>query len=394
MINSASSSSLFNKIQIFLILLISFLMPMHIWIPELSLFCFLFWLLQGNWKSRFSSFDWKKNKVILFLLWGYFLYIAISTLFFGSFKLQFSELERRWALLIYPLFFIGTPQLKNNRKLIESILIFYVLGSLFISIYSLAIGNFSCFMPSKFLGNRIRFSNIIVLALAFSIYLSYRYKTQKKVLILLALAQAIYLFSIYTASSRSGIVAVAGLGILLLIFALHNKSLQLGNKIVLFIVVFATIYLLTTNDRMKKEIAHSPRSRIYKAALYSAKNGFEGFNYFVGFGKKRALIEFTDNLKRIGERLYDHPHNDFLSILLKRGFIGLFFFVSILGLAWYRGLKNRDFLILSFLFVFLVYHLFNGVFELRHDIYLFYYFYCLLIFYSDSCRNNSGIKEA
>ena len=103
-----------NRVQIGLLLLVSFLLPMHIWIPELSLFCFLFWLLQGSWKSRLLSCSFKENRTLLFFLWGYFFYIAMSVLFFEPLNLQFSELERRWSMLIYPLIFLGTPQLMNN----------------------------------------------------------------------------------------------------------------------------------------------------------------------------------------------------------------------------------------------------------------------------------------
>ncbi len=371
---------LFGKIQSLLLLLISLLLPMHIWIPELSLFCFLFWLLQGNWKFRITAYDWQKNRMIFFLLCGYFFYIVVSVLFFSPYKAQLSELERRWALAIFPLIFMGSPQLKSDRKLVDYILILYCLGAVCTSIYSLFRGDFSFFVPSVFLGNRIRFSTTIVLAMAILIYLSYKNRGKKWFLLFSAVFQFFYLFSIYTASSRSGIVATICLGVFVLIFFLLKKNLAIIYKVCLFILIFGVSYVLATNQRMSQDLVKSHRTNIYKSAFDTGLQGLRGVNFFVGMGAEASLDLFHQNLKKIGEQVYSHPHNDFFSIFLKRGIIGEFFFLLILGVAWCRGLKNKNFLLLSFLLISLIYHLFNGVFEIRHDIYLYYYFYCFFMF--------------
>ena len=372
----------FAGLKIFLLFLISFLMPLHIWIPELSLFCFLFWILQGDLGSKLCSFEWKENKKVLLLLWGYFLYIAVSVFFFDSFESQFSEIEKRWGIFIYPLIFLGTPQLRVNKKWFNLILLLFVLGVVVTASYALYVGHFTFFVPSVFLGNRIRFSNIVVLGLAFSIYLSYEYRSNKKFLLSMIFAQIIFVSSIYVASSRSGIVSVTALGVLVLIFALSNKYLLKKYKLILLIIVLVISYVLIKNERMKKNIVDSARARIYKAAFYSVRDGMNVGEFFIGKGEKEATKLLNYNLNKLGEKCYPHPHDDFLSILLKRGLFGLIFFIGILWIAWYKGVKNKDFLLLSCLLIFSVYHLFNGVFESRHDIYFFYYFYCLLMFCS------------
>ena len=104
-----------NRVQIGLLLLVSFYCLCIFGFLSYRYFvsCFGYYKEVGN--LDFCLVRLRKTEHFYFFYGVIFLYCNVCFVF-EPLNLQFSELERRWSMLIYPLIFLGTPQLMNNKK--------------------------------------------------------------------------------------------------------------------------------------------------------------------------------------------------------------------------------------------------------------------------------------
>ena len=388
-------SSIMQRLNFYFAVLLAFLMPLHYRIPEMSILLFFLYLLEGGFREKIYNSIFKKEKFIFFILIGYFVYIGLSILLFEPRTDQFFELERRWSLLIFPLIFLFPNNLFKNKKNIDLFLWAFVAGSIIIALYQIQNNpsiSFPNFVVSVHSANRIRFSFIIAFASVISFYflLYRRYNILLNLLLIYSIT--IFTLSIYISSSRSGIVALIVIFVVAAFLIIKSKNIHQFIKLLAILILSLFILFITKNPRLQKKLVYSPRHYIYKASFSAIKNNFSNLKtYLTGLGVKNADRTFQNELKTLNKPEFRHPHNDIFSITLKRGFLGLFFIVTILLYPIIKFFRTRNILLLFFFLVFSIHSSFNGIFEQRHDIYIFYYFYSILIFLE--FNNKTGTKN-
>ncbi len=401
----------------FMLIAIAFALPFHSYLFKLSSLAFVFWLLEGRYKEKLLSVTWKKNRIIVGVLISYLIYTFLSEYLHSGMKYGINASLKQFAILIYPLMFFAPNLLLKKTKNIRIILFSYVLGTLILSLYSIYLAKIS-YSPDSFLpiftfqkisltDTYLRFSIYVVWASAISCYLIYTSARKKLDIITFIISFIILTICIYIVGARSGIVAFVLTLIVMLFNIFKNfKQAKILKYICLVFIISISIFLANySNNSFKIKTYNAPRVIIYTGAIDTVlDNLFTPKQFLLGLGKKQSQVKLGENIQRVAierdssmyKRGFDgHPHNDFFSIILKRGFLGLLFIIFLSTIILIKLKKEKNILALLFCLVFGIYVTLSGLFEDTHDTCLFYFFYCMLIFleFNNLKLDDKSIKE-
>jgi O-antigen ligase len=394
-----------HKINYWTLLFFVFFLPLsESKLPPIMAFWLLTWLLEGDFKNRFKDFDHKYMFTVLciyFFLTFIFAFRATDNSY-GLFHVQ-----HKLSLIFYPLVFLGSNQMV--KKNLNKVLFAFVLGNLVAIFYDVAIAlisnttfeNGSYFIKywvypgheKELFWNLVSlrcnaFSYCYVSVLKhptyFSIYLTFsiciliylmKEKFLKKIWVKIAFACliAFFIFFIYLLQSRSGIISLVLVGIIIASIEMYKivkrKRLAFTISLALLLFIFFIFHSRINtaigkfyNTSMDNEAMalSDPDSRLqsWYASIQVIKE-----NFWLGTGSANLADELEKKYRQLGfngaasEKL--NCHNQYLESFAGLGVFGFLSLIFILCYSLIISIKNKNYL-LFFLFFLLA---FNFLFE-------------------------------
>ncbi|RLD63044.1 MAG: hypothetical protein DRJ01_04745 [Bacteroidetes bacterium] len=265
------NKKLFNKINFYLALIFSFCMPLYKdFLPYIIWFWAISWILEGDFKNKFSNFN---NKNILILLLVFYIFHAIGLLYSKNLDVGFFDLQVKFSIFLFPILLFGSNYLykKNYNKIFFA----FIFGNIAASLICIgfAFYNSISFVDSKLvLDSSIGWSSYFVYANIsifhhpsyFAMYLTfatailfYLFDYENKFSIIkykiFYIATVILFFvMIFLLSSRAGIISefIVLLGSLFIYTIKYKKILNSSLSFISISLLF--LFVINYNSRVKK----------------------------------------------------------------------------------------------------------------------------------------------
>lgn len=437
--------ALINKINFYLALLLAFWMPLYkdflpyiIWLWGIS------WILEGNFKKKFSNLN---NKNVLLLLLLFYIFHVISLAYSNNFKVGLFDIQVKFSIFLFPILLAGSNYLykKNYKKIFFSFVFGNIVASLICLIvafyHSISFVNHSIIFDSSigwssyFVYSHLAifqhpsyFAMYLVFATAILFYLfDYENKFNKIKYKLFYLSTVILFFiMIFLLSSRAGIISefVVLIGSFFIYIFKYKKLI---NSLVYFIFIcISFLFVFNNNFRMKsleKNISQTSKVSIYDSLKNkiqsSTKATILGNDDLVNKNEKSSKVE-TKNHNNIRIRIWNETyklikknffigtgagdiksalsgiyktdnnteakekhlnvHNQFLETFIGQGIIGVLMLIFILVIPLYRGLKNRNYLPIFFVLIVSLNFVFESMLNTISGVVFFAFFYSMLVF--------------
>ena len=349
----------FEKTYYYLILLFAFTLPLSR--ASVSLFITLLpllWLFEGNFKTKWIQI--KEEKSLLFL--SLFIFIIALSVFWTQ-NLQDALRPLRMLLYLTTAFVIATSL---NKKYIYPIITAFLYGMLISEIIAYGVyfelwqfkhatpQNPSPFMFHIDYSVFLAFTSILLL----NRLVSQRYKLKEKILI--ALFFITVTGNLFLSIGRTGQVAliVAIIVMSILHFRLSFKTLFLSS--VFLVLLYSLAYFSSPNFKARVSLAQDDISKIFHSN-YDSSWGIRALFWRttasiiqenplgVGIGDFKDATKFELQKQKYNTLIspqtkefmsHNHPHNQYLLILLESGIIGLIAFFTFL--FYFIKLKIED----------------------------------------------------
>jgi hypothetical protein len=168
------------------------------------------------------------------------------------------------------------------------------------------------------------------------------------------------------------------------------SNYKLANKFSLHGRVYQIVWELDMYLKGLDPTGHSVSQRI--EFLKCAFSVFEN-NVFFGVGTGDIRAEMKDGYKRIHSQLENLdflPHNQYMTMMIRYGFVGLCTIILSLALAVLLERKHRDFLVVVLFIVFFCSMINEDTLETQYGVFFFAFWGALLIF---ARGNETGTRE-
>ncbi len=323
---------------------------------------------QMSFSLSWLSTPWKKKQAQAFLVLGIpFLFLLISGIYSQDLMPWIDDIRVECIGLILP--FVALKVGKIPRKFIYLLQVLFIVACLVSSFYSLYVywthtssinSSISQGQHMPTLIDPLPFSLMLSYSFILSIVLFTRNKTQSRIwekLIYLALAIAFF-FILHFLAVRSGIVcAYAGLLCFLLIKLRQGFKKRYLIYFFLFLLVPVIAYVLIPSFKSKVNYTLYDWNQIdtRKAGYYSDSNRLISYNLGIKMLLDAPLIghgsgDIENMVDSYYMRYYPYvnkrirPHNQFLSIAIESGLIGLVAFLFSLLFPLAQGRWKSDIL--------------------------------------------------
>ncbi|MES2284329.1 MAG: O-antigen ligase family protein [Bacteroidota bacterium] len=416
---------LHSTIFFYLLILIVTTLPFFISINSIAIILLVInWLIEGNWKKKREMFLSSKYAIFCVI---FYLYHIIGLFYSANNSVGLFELEKKLALIIFPLVFATSVTL--NRKKIFIILYCFVTACfaavvicLSNAIYFSSIGDNSYFFYHK-LGSPIHFH-----AVYFSVYLGFaiciliyflqdKWETQSWTLkTMLIFLVTLFLFFLLLLSSKTVSISVLIITLLyLLVIMYKRKKIIIG---ILFFVLVPTLSVIMVkssgniqnrfNELSKENYFEVLKLDDYRGFQFTGgtirvaiwKSVFEILNeekawiFGVGTGDSQDLLTKKYMQKNIypGDGALGHigfidynAHNQYFQFLITLGVSGLFIFFFLLSYPIIHNPNNV--LQILFIFIFCTF-CFTESALCAHKGVVFYSFFNSLFFFGSYNKEN------
>lgn len=358
----------------------------------------------SNKKQGYEIFP--KNRVTLFFIMAsVYLFYMLSIISTENFFNYWKSLETSLSLLVIPLSFLLSDGIVT-KKSINYFKKVYLLG---VSLFSISCFSFILIFEDKYHPRGISDVNFIRLSLTkmplidthpiyASIYfgigiliLLSMYKTLKSYLSLPILI--LMLLGLSLLASKMAIIALVVILVLYIIYSIHpfwKKILSLVAS--LSIVALSIIYIPYLNFRFKELYSTNSYSEIDKYNSTSIRNAINSCafellesSWLVGDGIGDVQSELNECYESKSQVLLDgnyNSHNQYLSIWLGTGIIGLIAFLFMLFYNFRTAWRQKDLLFMAFLLFYMLNFLTENVLERQSGVILFAFMINLFGFYN------------
>jgi O-antigen ligase len=386
-----------NQVFVYSGALLAFCIPLSHKITALAIALFVFsWLLSGEWIKN-TQVVLKNSFFIIGIL--FFLIHLIGLIYSDNKPVGWFDIEVKLSLLLFPLVFLMSSVLIENKKLIFSIFVIgnimavlICLGTAFYNLYFKNINTFSysglsvIHHPAYF-ALYLCFSSAIILCQFYSKE-QLLYVSSKTVLVFILV---LFSIMIYMLSSKAGIISFFITLVLLSVLALKNKS---NRKIAIVIILLAgfqlwfsltqnirfqtvTTSVVTAESHMQTEESNAVRVLVWETTIDILKT-----NYVMGVGtgdikdvlmnkyKERNMIGALENKLNV--------HNQFLETWLGQGIAGITLLLLLFLLPLIVSIRNKDWLLLIFIVLMGFNFLFESMLNTQAGVVFFGFFYYYL----------------
>lgn len=388
----------------------------------IAILIFLNWLVEGNFKAKFSRLRQEPTRAVTFaLLIFFFLLHALSLLYSHNVADTLSNLECKMWFLLIPLSLLTVDSERLTNRRVENLLLLFLLSSACVVAINLAwsvvqwkqndFQNFyhyfyyvkvshllpnhpthpsylamyltvSSFITLYFLFLSQRFANasqaikfaFIVLLLLFSVFI-FLLQSKAGLLIYFPLLLGVGVYLLNRNKRRILVTISAVVAVLAISVAFLSFSSGYGNRLKLAYEDFFN----SDSETLDNQHGIGMRFAVWNSSLEVFK---EHFWLGVGAGDvvDYLLKAYEDeHLDLVVKKAYN-SHNQYLQTSVGLGILGLLSLVSILIWALILALRNRSFLLLLFVVVVALNLLVESMFETRAGADFFPLLYSILIF--------------
>ena len=398
--------SIENKISYYHLALFLILLPFDRFYSQLVLVSFLLHTLIHITKQRLRSMiSWKD-----LLLCSVFLLTVLGMAWSHDNAQALKDLQRQLAILLFPLLLsaTGLDLQRYKKKLltifgitcIASILYLYA-DAIHILLYNhLPLQNLfsSAFMNHNFsepIGMHATYMSLYV-ALAMASFLGFllqeKNKNNRKVYLA---AIAILSAGLLQLASRSVLIAMIVFIIVVLPFFIPDRKGRIRFIMITLIISIITFYGITKISSYKKryvaELKYDlteasanneimePRITRWRSALPLVKH-----SPFIGYGsgsEKRLLKEkYFENKLYTSYLLELNAHNQYLSLLIKTGMLGLIVFLFTLYTGFAAAWRGRDIVFVSFMILVSIVSFSENILDVNKGIFFYAFFFSFFVY--------------
>ena len=355
------------------------------------------------------------NLPFLLLNTGLFLTYFISLLYTNNLELGFKKLETALSILAFPLIFTFLPKviIQNLKSKLNIILNLLIASGVILVVTSFLIDlnnngfedNISSYIvrlqSSKTIYNidNMYRSFHIGIALLSSFVLLYRYSNPFKWLyaLVLILISSILLLII----SNKVIVAASFISLFAFAFLANTKKVISILALISGVLIAIAIYSPNLNGKItnlftiKKEHNAAISQQEVRDNLSNCTSKLLPDAGFFGYGigdAKEELLNCYNEIDSDLEALRFNTHNQYISIVLISGFLGLLLFVMFLLFNIVRSLNFKNYTAVVFIIFFTIVMFSENILE-RHDgVVPFAFILYLLLSFNYSHRRDNQIK--
>jgi len=397
------------------------LLPIYHWyLPPFMIAWGVFWILEFRTKIPEIKKISAKSKFLFILFLLLFVWQIIGMLYSDNSKDGWRNIVLRLSLFVFPVVLILPGEKIKNR--ITFLLQTFTLSTFLFLLICLGYALFRSisiqdgvlvFIPNPaeypwlnyFYGYELaifQHASYLSMYILFSVFIAieaYFDNTIKKKNRTFWLILSIVLFiSIYLLSSRAEILAAVISVPVYLIYKLWKFGRKLYFILLLTVCFIILIPFTISNPRFRyyfnneskieitNKFSDESRITIWKAAIQIIGN-----NVLFGVGTGDIQTELNKEYERTGDKniLPENnlnAHNQFLEILLENGLIGLLIFLSVFGIMFYIAISEKNLLYIIFLIIIFISFLFETMLNRLAGVSFFSLFSFLLI-YNNSDRN-------
>jgi O-antigen ligase len=409
-----NKANIHHKIHYYLAIIIAFSLPLGKLIPVFIILMVLNWLVEGDFKFKFSAIF--NNKFALIFISFYLLHI-IGLLYTQNKASGLFDLQVKLSLLLFPLILCSKSL---SKKETQAVFIAFIIGSIASSLIMLSRSTYLYFAKGE---NTFFYDSFSVLLhpgylsmylnVAISWLLIQFIQNPDKIILKqyyhLFLVLTIVLFSmvIIFLSSKSGILTLFLILIsFLLYFIIYKKNHKTGSVVIIGLTL-CTIFTLCFSPKTlirlqslgeiftKKTLNNNEvmESTAMRMLIWESANAAIKDNFFIGVGtgdSKEALAKQYEK-KNITYALVNklNAHNEFYQVFISLGVIGFLVLSATLLTPLLSAFKTDDFIYVSFLLIIIFNFLSESMLETQAGV-LFYAFFNSLLCFSKPILSNTN----
>ncbi len=413
-----------TKINFWLLVLLAFSIPFH---RLFSTYVFLLWGLSSlfilQYKQRFSR---KKDRTFLWFFLFFFVLHIIGSFYSENSHAASIDITLKLPFIIMPLFMFlsGEYVRENNRKVLLSFVAGNFVASLVClvaaTVRSISVVNGSWTFNSELMdhnysfwqklangGNNFMyeplsifqhpgyFSIFIVSSVIFLLDMLLRKEIGKTTFRKVLYIVLIVFFSImvYLLFARTGLIALLFVFLAYLIYyVLSTKRSFLKLSFILAIAV-GGVMVLGFNGRMRNSLdelkaffseSHQQEDTENRLVIWYNALDIVKSNLFFGVGtgdnKDQLLKMYKERGLKKAEAANRNIHNQFLETTIQLGLIGLFSLLSLLLLAFIKGIRARNPLLICFVVINVLFFMFESCLNRQAGVFYFALVLSLLLF--------------
>lgn len=403
-----------QKCNFWIFAAISFALPLYKpFVPFLIALWCLTWILEFNFKNRFTSF--KSNKVLFFGSILFYCFHLISLVYTDNPEQGLFDLQVKFALLIFPICCIGLNKLytKHYNKILFAFITGNLLASficIIVAVYHILVlpvrhvdnipDNYMNFFYSSIsiFHHTSYFSMYLIFSIVLCFYFLFEVMNTKTIKSYLIFSIVIFIVMIFFLSSRAAFFTEIIVFCFLSIFYFSRNKNKFLRLTFLLLLAFSIFFILTNprtkmlineysyrlkisdsrNNTLMDESAMS-RFDIWRASLPVIKDHF-----LIGVGPGDVTNELVLNYRKnnfsyaLSQRL--NAHNQFIETTIGLGLVGLCFLLYILFTPLICSYKKRHLLMFFFLVITITNYLFESMFNTQSGVIFFAFFFNFLSF--------------
>lgn len=386
-----------------LLLLIAFNLPIAQWVPIFISLLLLNWLIEGDFKNKFSSIV--KNKFTLLFVSFYVLHL-LGLIYTQNLTKGLFDVQVKLSLLLFPLVLTSRPL---NTEKIRYVFIALMIGCIAASLTMLirAIhtyvttgeNNFYYEAFASFLlhpSYSAMYINVVLAWLLLNL-LNDQFKEgvfSKKIVLLIIL---FFTCMIVLLSSKMGLITMLLLYTgFLIYYVLSRKKYLVGTVGVVLIGVSVFVVLrfvpelsgridnamkaITTTNENEKEL----ESTAVRMLVWKAANQVISENKITGVGTGDAKDELMKEYEKRGMTgAFEHKlnaHNEYYQVFVSLGLIGFLLLLSNLMIPLWHAFRTNNGIYMLFLLIISLNFLTESMFETQAGVMFYAFFNSLLCF--------------
>jgi O-antigen ligase len=399
-----------TKAHNILAILIAFTFPFARLSPLFIVLMFLNWLIEGDFKNKFSKIT--SNKFALLFIAFYSLHL-IGLLFTQNLNAGIFDIQVKLSLLFFPLMIVSRPFDKEKTKKIFYSLIFGIIISSFILLF---IASYTYFTKSLIRFFYQEFSlllhpsyismyiNVCIAWLLLNIY-NGKYKENRfSKTIVLVLITFLSFINILM-SSKMGLLTMVIIFVSFLIYYVVKKRKYLSGLFGITTIVILSFSALKFFPEMAGRVNRSidaithpttneteSESTVVRFLIWHAANNVIAENFLFGVGTGDAKDVLLVQYKKLGMNgALEHKlnaHNEFLQVFISLGLFGFIFLILSLILPLFYAIKMNNGMYLLFLVIVILNFFPESMLETQAGVMFYAFFNSVLCFEQQPITNN------
>jgi len=384
-------------------MIVAFFIP--IWeklVPPVIALLFLLWLIEGDFKNKFHNII-RSRTGLLFIIF-YLLYVA-GLIYTNDMGRGLFDLEVKLSLFIFPVLLLSGSV--NIRKIeLNKILKSFVTGCWVVTVFLISRAIFFYLQTHEI--SKLTYTSLsyhtspsyLAMYLNFSvmiIFLNFFDEIKSKIFRFITVILFLFFVGfIVLLSSKSGVLMLLFSMIFMFFYLLLRKkymAVAIMTFVSMLMIVFVIKYARVTIERIKTAIdvsvnynniaSNSEESTSERILIWEASSNVIKRNPVIGVGtgdvKQELITEYKNEGISFAIEKSLNAHSQYFQTGIAIGLLGLLVLILSLFIPLYFAFKNKSWIYVFFLFLFIINLLFESMLERQAGV-VFYAFFNALLF--------------